>query len=53
MDVLFEETHENVSCGYTKNYIKVCVDTELDITSKILSARLTDNLGNMAKGYIL
>lgn len=53
MDVLFEETNENVSCGYTKNYIKVCVDTELDITSKILFARLTDNLGNMAKGYIL
>lgn len=53
LDVLFEETNENISCGYTKNYIRVCVKTELDITGRILAARLTDNLGNMAKGYIL
>lgn len=53
VDVLFEETNENTSCGYTKNYIRVCVKTEIDITGRILAARLTDNSGNMAKGYIL
>lgn len=53
MDVLFEETNENISCGYTKNYIKVCVNTDADVTGRILSAKLKDNLGNMAQGYIL
>lgn len=53
MDVLFEETNENLSCGYTKNYIKVCAKTINDVNGKILTTKLNENLGNMAQGYII
>lgn len=53
MDVLFEETNENISCGYTRNYIKVCVKSEEDISGKILDVKLVNNLGNMAQGELL
>ncbi|MDF2674824.1 MAG: mtaB [Clostridiales bacterium] len=53
MDVLFEETNDNISCGYTRNYIKVCVKSESDISGKILDVKLVNNLGNMAQGNIL
>lgn len=53
MDVLFEETTQNLACGYTRNYIKVCAETRDDLSGKILNVKLTDNIGNMAKGYIL
>lgn len=53
MDVLFEELNENVACGYTRNYIKVCANTKEDISSKILKVKLAENLGNMARGHLV
>lgn len=53
MDVLFEETNNDIACGYTRNYIKVCAETEDDISGKILNVKLTGSKGNMAKGNIL
>ena len=53
MDVLFEENNENLTCGYTRNYIKVCVATKENVSGKILTTKLLDNLGNMIQGYIL
>jgi threonylcarbamoyladenosine tRNA methylthiotransferase MtaB len=53
LDVLFEDTAEGSSSGYTKNYIKVKIDTEKDITGKILNVKLIENLGGMAKGVLI
>jgi hypothetical protein len=50
---LFEEANNNISCGYTRNYIKVCVKSENDTSGKILDVKLVNNLGNMAQGNIL
>lgn len=53
MDVLFEETSNDIASGYTRNYIKVCAKTEEDISGKILNVKLTDNAGKIVKGNIL
>lgn len=53
MDVLFEEMNGEISNGYTKNYIKVSVNSEDDISGKIYDANLTECMGNYAKGYII
>lgn len=53
MDILFEETKNNVSSGYTRNYIKVNVETIEDITGKILNAKLTENHGNYANANLI
>ncbi len=53
MDVLFEEMNGEISNGYTKNYIKVSVNSEDDISGKIYDANLTECMGNYAKGCII
>lgn len=53
MDVLFEEMNGEISNGYTKNYIKVSVNSEDDISGKIYDVNLTECVGNYAKGYII
>lgn len=53
MDVLFEETENNISKGYTKNYIKVIVHSEEDIAGKIIKVTLKENLGDHAEGCII
>lgn len=53
MDVLFEEMNREISNGYTKNYIKVSVNSEDDISGKIYDVNLTECVGNYAKGYII
>lgn len=53
MDVLFEEMNGEISNGYTKNYIKVSVNSENDISGKIYDVNLTECVGNYAKGYII
>lgn len=53
MDVLFEEMNGGISNGYTKNYIKVSVNSEDDISGKIYDVNLTECVGNYAKGYII
>ncbi len=53
MDVLFEETNQNIACGYTRNYLKVCARTKDDISGKILYVKLTGSTDNIAMGDIL
>jgi threonylcarbamoyladenosine tRNA methylthiotransferase MtaB len=52
MDVLFEEGKNNIHAGYTKNYIRVEVYSDEEITGEILYVELIENLGNQAKGNI-
>lgn len=53
MDVLFEEMNGEISNGYTKNYIKVSVNSKDDVSGKICDVNLTECMGNYAKGYII
>jgi threonylcarbamoyladenosine tRNA methylthiotransferase MtaB len=52
MDVLFEEGVNNIYSGYTKNYIRVEVESCDDLTGKILDVKLIENLGDRAKATI-
>jgi len=52
MKVLFEETKEGYSYGYTENYIRVRVPSNEELTGKILTVRLTSCIGEMADGEL-
>lgn len=53
MDILFEETENGTSKGYTKNYIKVEIKTDKDLTGEIVKAKLTENKGTYALGELI
>lgn len=53
MDVLFEELNDGVSCGYTRNYIKVSVNTKKDLSGEIHDVLLKKCEGNYALGCLL
>ncbi|MGN1098559.1 MAG: tRNA (N(6)-L-threonylcarbamoyladenosine(37)-C(2))-methylthiotransferase MtaB, partial [Clostridia bacterium] len=42
VSVLFEQTKDGVSEGLSKNYLRVYVPSEKDLTDKILDVKLTE-----------
>lgn len=52
MKVLFEETKEGYSYGYTENYIRVRVLADKELSGKILNVRIASCAGEMANGEL-
>ncbi|SEF74382.1 threonylcarbamoyladenosine tRNA methylthiotransferase MtaB [Caloramator fervidus] len=52
MDVLFEEYSDGYYWGYTKNYIRVGVASEKDLSGQILDVKIIDNRENKAIGVL-
>jgi threonylcarbamoyladenosine tRNA methylthiotransferase MtaB len=53
MNVLFEEGKNNAYSGYTRNYIRVQVQSDKDIAGEIHCVDIIENLGSDAKGTII
>ncbi len=47
VEVLIEEKKENIWSGYTKNYIKVCVASNLNLENQIISVTPTKEVDQM------
>ncbi len=50
--VLFETPKNDIQCGYTKNYTPVFVNTDIDLTGKILDVLITDVSDDRCIGII-
>ena len=51
--VLFENTKSNKLNGYTDNYIKVQIDSHLELTNTIQKIKLFENKGKFVEGKLL
>lgn len=53
MSVLFEVGSNNEYSGYTKNYLKVIINSNTDITGQIHNVRITEAFNDYGKGIII
>lgn len=52
MDVLFEEYKEGYNWGYTKNYIRVGVESQRDLSGEIINVKIIESRENKAIGVL-
>ncbi len=52
VEVLFEDTENGFTVGYTKNYLRVKVKSDNAHTGEILNVKLTDKDGDCAVGFL-
>ena len=52
MDVLFEEFNEGYYWGYTKNYIRVGVENNKDLSGQIINVKILESRENKAIGKV-
>ncbi|MCX7903781.1 MAG: tRNA (N(6)-L-threonylcarbamoyladenosine(37)-C(2))-methylthiotransferase MtaB [Caloramator sp.] len=52
MDVLFEEFKEGYNWGYTKNYIRVGVESQKDLSGEIINVKIIESRENKAIGVL-